>query len=461
MARDINPKSNTFISYYAELDKCKNVEQVKGTDLWKLRDNLPKIPAWSLFSLRERKRVIQDMKVLNQEVQTRVYEILNTASNGFEDILSAIKYDRHNCLFNPEILKDIIDNNDITYGEKRKAIVDVFLSNFQEIADDPAIKNQLEKISPQERKELLAIKEAFKQAETPQEKVKVLKAIKILPESHHASNFTNLCLIGADDPEFIYAVLFKIPFESQPPHPVREAFISLFFQGDSEKYEEPASYKTLERSIKTFDYGSIPTKLKEWNQKISDNPNAALRTLTPALKDLSKRLIEHTNVSIGDYFKSVFSREKSKDINARKNLAKTIPEIEKLRETLKARTKDRAHFKNVKRNCVEIGKNQNLPALRLKYRKELGKDIPLKKLDMALDNLNENSLSRVQDLIKEYGIDNEDALIKLLAIRLTHFPVLAAILSSNNYDSNQELKQFIIKLNVARSEVLRILKSYE
>ena len=44
---------------------------------------------------------------------------------------------------------------------------------------------------------------------------------------------------------------------------------------------------------------------------------------------------------------------------------------------------------------------------------------------MALDNLNENSLSGVQDLIKEYGIDNEDALIKLLAIRLTHFPVLA------------------------------------
>ena len=311
MARDINPKSNAFISYYAELDKCKNVEQVKGTDLWKLRDNLPKIPAWSLFSLRERKRVIQDMKVLNQEVQTRVYEILNTASNGFEDILSAIKYDRHNCLFNPEILKDIIDNNDITYGEKRKAIADVFLSNFQEIADDPAIKNQLEKISPQERQELLAIKEAFKQAETPQEKVKVLKAIKILPESHHASNFTNLCLIGADDPEFIYAVLFKIPFESQPPHPVREAFISLFFQGDSEKYEEPASYKTLERSIKTFDYGSIPTKLKEWNQKISDNPNAALRTLTPALKDLSKRLIKHTNVSIGDYFQvGFFTREK-------------------------------------------------------------------------------------------------------------------------------------------------------
>lgn len=452
------PQSHTFISYFAELDKCKNVEAVKGIDLWKLRQNYPKVPSWSLFSL-ERGRVIRDMKMFNQDIESRVHEILKSATNGFDDILSAIKDQKHDILFNAEILKDLIDNVDLTYGEKRKRIVDTFMAAFSDIKDDPAIKSRYDAISPQRREELLAIKEAFKKAPHPEDKIRALKAIEIRPNTFAASNYLDLCLVSADDPEFIYAALFKIPPDT-PPHPIREAFLSLFFQGDHEKYEEPASFKPLERSIKTFDYDSIPKKLKEWNHEIEKNNNAALITLTPALKDLSKRLVKHTNVPLGTYFKAVFSSDARREIAKLGELAKTIPEIEKIRKSLKARAQNKAHLKNVKRNCLEIENNQNLPRLRLEYRKALKKDIPVKTLDKILDGLHQGSIADYLELVLHNGIEKDEALLKLLAIRLSHFPTLAAILSTNRSNQSDEVSRFIYRLNVARSEVLRTLKFY-
>lgn len=456
-----SPLSNAFNSYYSELSNCNNIDQLKPSDISRLMKKMPVIPKLS-FSPFERSRIIRDMKTHGLDVKRRLADIKNTAQNGFEDIKIALNENGFNCLFNPSKLQDVLNNQNLTFGEKRTLIVNELASNFKNISDDPSIKASLAKILPDEREKLVLIKDAFLVAKTPEEKAKVLEELNHGSFSQVLKNFKNLCLISIDDPKFMHAALFEIPYDTQPPIPIREALLSLFFQGDPEKYHSSASYTAIKEDIIGFhDYKSIPKKLENWNEKINENSNPSLRTLTPALKNLSKRLTKHTHVSIGDYFRAIFSPKIKAQNNQKNAIAKTIPQIEKLREKLKSKTTDRAHFKNIKRNCVEIEKNPHLPTIRLKCRKEIAKDIPLRVIDMALDKLNEGSYEGVQNIIKDYDIKNDEALVKLLAIRLVHYPTLAAVLSSNNYDSNPELKQFIKKLNSARSEVLRTLMSYE
>lgn len=440
------PISNAFNSIYSELNTLPDVSKLKASDIDRLKEKIPNNSKWNISPL-ERSRVSRDIKKFGPEVNRRVALIADTAQNGFQDIKAAIKKNGHNCLINSSKLIDLIDNPELTIGEKRQQIVKELISELSLVKNDPSKKAKLAQISPEEKQKLLALKQAFINAASTDEKIEVLDKL----ESHQ-----NLALVSMDDPQFVNGLLFEIP-----RHAAKKGLLSLFFQGEVEKYHPPASYKDLEESIKKTDGYTIPLNLAEWTEKLENASSSATRILTPALKDLSKRLTKKTKVSVGEYFQAVFSSKMRREIAERKILARSIPEIDALRQKVKFKSQDRAHFKNVKRNCLEIEKNPRLPALRLQARMELDKDISLSELDNALDRLNEGSVGHVQDLILKYEIKNEEAFLKLLAIRLAHFPALAAALSSNNYDNSPELKQFVRKLNLARSTVLRTLASYE
>lgn len=429
----------------------KDVKTIRQSQLDQLRKSIPKIPSrWNPFTLQERARLITE----RTEQMRRINALAQEGENGLDELILLFENDRDHLLLDPDLILSIIKNRELSYGEKRNHIAQALYEQLKEIRQDPAIMDEIAKISPEEQGKLIVIMTDFIDAKTAEEKIKLVRERLPLLEDQR-----KLCLVGMGDIQFIRAALFEVPYETLPPPKIRHILLSLLVQKSDFHEDSPNPYKDIEREIKTSIYLTVPDKLKEWNDALT-HLNPAMRALTPALKDLSKRLSQYTRVSFVERFKSIFSSRLRMEVATKDTLVKSISDIDKLRERLKQRTEDRAHFKNVKRNCATIVKHSRLGVLRLEYRKAAGKAIPIERLDQALRDLHKRSLKGVEDIIKDYGIENREALINLLVIRVVHFPDLAAALTLYYDEMDGDVKKILKEMNHARSEVLKTLMSY-